>query len=544
MDKQLLELVSREIPDINMDVVEGLAVKELKYVEQYVDTFIRHAEVDFPTGLKYVEYRVLSPVEEYIKITEPRSSRSQFNIARSDVYMIELIFDYEGQKIHKPLFLPYVRKGGILTLRGATFAISPVLVDKGMSLGSDSVFVQISKTRSTFKRTRHHINVDGVTRSPNVAHSWLHNRDRSSDKNCGRPIVKMETTLVHYLFAKFGVRETFKKFNGTDIAIGSTDTINVETHPQKDWVICTSKNFKPRGMKVHIYKPTNLAIAVRRCDFDMVCESMIGGLFYTVDHFTRRISPEFIDGTEHELRLWRILLGYIIGGVTGGEGSICEAMDEHIESLDSYIDAGAKATLAQGDIYVDDLYELLYHILQILSEMVIQSSESLASMYDKQFLVLRYVLRDIGEGLNRMLFKLMNVSKKKTLTAKDVYNTIMRQPSTEAVLNLNNSGKHGEVSSVSSPSDNMFFKITSNTILQTDSGGNLKASKSTNIDRSKYLHASIAEVGSYTMLPKSEPTGRNRINPWVKLNKDGFIMKDPNKADLIKRTQMAIRRED
>lgn len=544
METALRHAVGKRTKPINETIADGLAIKEMQFVEDYVDDIIRCAEKSFPEGLKYIDWKRLTPIEEYIRATEPRGSRSQFDVARNDVYMIQLNFEWEGERIVKPIYLPFVRDGGMIAIRGSSFAISPVLADKGISLGTDSAFVQIPKAKITFKRTRHHFMAGSQRRTPNVVHSWLHNRDRKSARQIGKPAVTMETALVHYLFAKYGVVETFRHFNGSDIQIGDSETINEETHPPSHWMICSSIKRKPRGLRVRVYQTSDLRVAIHKEDFDTISEAMIAGLFYVVDHFPSRVRPEFIDGTVHETRLWRTLLGLIIGGVTGGEGAIREAMDEHMDSLDSYIDAGAKASLEQGDIYANDLYELIYHVLEILSQMVVQSSDTISTMYDKQLMVLRYVLRDINDGIFNVLFRLKNRASKKDLTFTDVSKIIKQKLPTEAVLRMNNGGKHGEVNSVSSPGDNKFFKITSNLILQTDSGGNLRSAKTSKADKSKFLHASIAEVGSYGVLPKSEPTGRTRINPWVHIDERGSIVRDPLKQDLIDNTQKHIRRDD
>lgn len=544
MEAALRHAVGNRIPDINPDIANGLAMKEMQYVESYVDNIIRCAEKSFPEGLAYVGWKPLTPVEEYIRATEPRGSNSQFDVARNDVYMIQLIFEWEGERITKPIYLPYVRDGGMIAIRGSSFAISPVLADKGISLGTDSAFVQIPKAKITFKRTRHHFIVGGQRRTPNVVHSWLHNRDRKSARQIGRPAVNMETALIHYLFAKYGVKETFRRFNGIDIHIGDSNTINEATHPNEKWVVCRSIQRKPPRLRTKVYHASDLRVAIRVEDLDTISEAMISGLFYVVDHFPSRVYAEFLDGSEDEIRLWRTLLGLIIGGVTGGEGAIREAMDEHMDSLDSYIDAGARASLEQGDIFVEDLYQLIHYVLEILSQMVVQSSEMISTMYDKQLMVLRYVLRDVNDSIFNVLFRLKNRASKKDLTFTEVSKIIRQKLSTEAVLRMNNGGKHGEVNSVSSPGDNKFFKITSNLILQTDSGGNLRNAKTSKSDKSKFLHASIAEVGSYLVLPKSEPTGRTRINPWVQLDDRGGIVRDPAKRALIDHTQKYIRRDD
>ena len=71
---------------------------------------------------------------------------------------------------------------------------------------------------------------------------------------------------------------------------------------------------------------------------------------------------------------------------------------------------------------------------------------------------------------------------------------------------------HGEVSTISVSGDNKAFKITS--LLVPQSGSNRQGSRKDRAvlnDPSKRLHVSVAEIGGYLNLPKSQPDGRARL---------------------------------
>lgn len=540
MDTKLFDMVKKEIPSMNSSIVNGLAVKEMRFVEQYIDTLLRCAEEDFPEGLTYKEYQRITPIEEYIRATEPVGNKSTYDVARNDVYMILLIFEFKGERIIKPIYLPFVRDGGLISIHGSTFAVAPKLADKGVSLGPGSAFVQISKAKFTARRTIYTVVVNGRKQAPYISYSKIHNRSRATAKSTGS-FINMETTLGHYLFAKYGVAETFRKYCNTNIAIGDETTINAENYPRDEWIICTSSKLKPKGVRGKVYNPSNVALAIRECDYDKVVESLVTSFFYVVDHFPERVQPEYLDGTVHEIQLWRVLLGHIVGGVTGGEGRIAEDMDEHMDSLDSYIDARTRSNLAQGDIHVHDVYDLLFYLIGVLTHVVIQTTDTLATMWDKQFMVLRYALKEINDSIFSTGFKLKKAQLKRELTYADVAKIIKRNMITDAVFKISDGNEHREVSSVSSPGDNKFFKITSNLSLQSassESGGRSKGAG----DKSKLLHSSIAEVGSYTVLPKSEPTGRGRVNPWVQIDGHNCVVRKEENVQILDKVQELISR--
>jgi hypothetical protein len=544
MDPSLKRAIQQRTPPINTHLANGLAVDELREVRAYVNTLFQSVESGFPDGLVYESMEILTPLDEYLETISVYGGRCQFDLARSDMTMVMLIFSFHGERITKPLYLPFVRDGGMICIKGASFSVSPVLADKGVSYGTDGAFIQIPKARIMIKRTRHTFFSNHRRRTPNVAYSWLHRRDRRQSQQQGRPMVDCLTTIVHYLFAKYGIRETFRRFLRTGIVVGDDNSITEDVYPPDQWTICTSAGRRPKRYSGRHYTPSTLRLAIRNVDCDDVAEAMIAGTFYIVDHFPQRVLPHYLDGEAGEIRLWRILLGLIIGGVTGGESCVKDAVDEHMDSLDYYIDGSTKTVLEEGDIYVNDIYELLYHVLENLSQMVLQSSESIATLYEKQLSVLKHALRDINEGINVSVFSLKNMALKKEqgLSYSDVKKIIMKRLPIKAAMKMNNPGKHPEIASVCTPNDNKFFKITSNVVLQSDSGKKGKANKQLKEDKTKFLHVSIAEVCSYIALTNSEPTGRAKLNPWVILSSNGTILRNPELKPITESTQRYIRR--
>lgn len=557
MDDRLLELIHDEVPKLTDDIVNGYVVREMEFAEQYVDEVIRCAEASFPEGVKYIGPKRIPPHIEYIKATESRSTKPTFDVSRSDRYMVAYTFEYLGEKITQHVYLPFVRDAGIINLKGATFSISPVLADKGISLGTNNAFVQVLRSKMTFNRHVYHFMANNVPVRTYIASGKLHHRSEKKAEANGAPGMKANTTNAHYLFGKYGIHGTFRMFNDTEVHIGGPNFINEDNFPDSfvdedtgeetpGWVVCSSIGYKPTAIRRREYYPTTIRMALREEDFaDAVVRGMVGAFFYVADLFPERFNPmdpDEFDGSEHEIRFWRILLGKIIGGVAGGDGEVARDISEHYKSLDSFIDEKTKRDLERGDIFVDDLYELVVHIQEILCQATIQPPDAISSMADKQLMVLRYVLSDINDKIFWMLFQMYKkVSQGRELTINDVRKIIQRQLSTETIMKLRNGGKHGEVTSVASPGDNKFFKITRNVVLQTDSSGLSRKNKKAPTDESKHLHASQLEYGSPTVLPKSEPTGR-QINPTARLGEDGELLPRPQFTALINSVQADIRR--
>jgi hypothetical protein len=176
-----------------------------------------------------------------------------------------------------------------------------------------------------------------------------------------------------------------------------------------------------------------------------------------------------------------------------------------------------------------------------MTEMLI--STDVSSMYDKHFTVLRYLLSDAVVSIFHLTYDLKRKAGNtaRELTAKDVIATMDKKLKVGCVLSGLTSGGHGEVNTIAYPGDNMVFKLTSRAILQSSATGS-KQSTALMDDPAKFLHASIAEVGTYGNQPKFDPTGRSRINPYLAVGVDGSIKRNSEFTELLDRVQREIRR--
>lgn len=541
MDKKLFDLVEAQTPKMNPIVVNGVAVDQMRLVEDHIHRIFKTAAADFPPELQYAGYRRCTPQEEFNELTKKQNAQTAYELAPSDMYMVKYLFTFQGEELEpRYIYLPFVNDAGIIRIRGSQFQIAPVLADKAISIGPDFIFIPLNRDKLTFQRQTQHFYRNGERETVFVVWSEIYHLKAKDKKLVSKAAVRGQTSLVHYLFAKYGVHQTFAVFANTNIEVGDEKTITPEAYPADKWVICSSTAMKPRGVKERMYVASDLRVAVPLENYDQTVKSLIGGLFYIVDHFPQRVLPEYI-GQEGEERLWRVLMGHLLWGGGGNEGLLADNVEAHLRSLDGYLDKEAKDYLRDDDIYCEDLYQLFMYIIENFSPMVTQSMSQVASMYDKRLMVLRYVLKDLTNAINKFMFRVTSFKPRtRPLTKNDVVQMMRHTLKPTLVMGINRG--HGEVASVASPGDNKYFKFTSRLVLQVDSSGTKSKSKATSSDPSKFLHSSIAEVASFNTMTKSEPTGRDKINPFVHVSPDGLIVRDPAKVELLDSVQRKIQR--
>lgn len=534
MDPGLSVLVSKDSPVLNPAICNGLAVSHMEDAERYVDQVIRNVAKGFPDGLVYVGCKPCTPQEEFLEKTKKKSTRREYDVARSDIYMMKYFFKYKGEDLPpRYLYLPFMSDAGCITLGGSRFNISPILSDRVVSVGMSNIFVRLIRDRLTFERMQSHFLIDGSRETVQVAWSSIYHKSAKMKKL--QPTVRANCTLMHYLFCKYGFTDTFLKFGGCRPIIGGSE-VNKNVYPEDEWVICTSTQVRPKGVARTHYTSSDIRVAVRKSELTPMVRNMLGGFFYVVDHFPTRVLPEYVESK----RLWMVLLGHIIFSGTVNEGTLHDDIADHIASLDEYLDGLVIPKLKEIGIFVDDIYQLFAIIIEKFNDWLLSAADKVSSMYDKELSILYYVLYEISSAIVKLSYKLTSASKKE-LTTKEVIATMNMTLKTGLIFLIRKN--HGEVSNISNSGDNKAFKITA--ILVPQSGSNKLSSRKdtgTMNDPAKRLHVSVAEVGGYSNLPKSEPSGRSRLNPNVRTDNKSVIVRNPERMELLDGIQKLIRR--
>ncbi len=537
--KSMQSLINDNTPKLNRDLAEGLACKHMTQVEQYVDSIFSSSAGGFPTGMVYNGYRRCTPQEEYYELTKKKGSRCMFDVARSDVYLVEFMFSYEGEPLpSKYLLMPFVGDAGSIYLGGSKFTISPILSDRVISVHLTNVFVRLLKARLTFKRVPQHYMVNSVRESVQVAYGYIYNEN--SDSGSTSKTVKTYCTLTHYLFCKYGFHDTFSMFTNCNPVVGTTDTINETTHPQNEWVICNSSCYmstnKPKGFSKMYYEPSKICLAIRIEEFTTIVKNLVGGFFYCVDQFPTFILPEYINHKE----LWMYLLGQIIWSPDVNRGKLISDVSDHIASLDEYVDNIVINKLADIGFNCTDIYQIFFLIIDKFDEWLLSSGDRVNTMYNKELSILYYVCYEISSSIVKLCFKL-KAAQKKDINKNKIIGIMNKGLKPGLIYKITKD--HGEVSTVYTSGDNKALKAT--LILVSQSGSKRNKTKKDRLslaDPGKRLNASIAEVGSYCGLSKAEPTGRNKLNLCVKINSTGLILRNPKYTELIDNVQNLIRR--
>lgn len=546
MDIELFKELQEDKPVFDQRILDGLAYSGLGDPKVEVDRLIGCAERSFPEGFVYLGSHICSPQEAYLVMASiKRRGEMSVDMAPSDVVLCKYEFEFEGVRLKdRYFFLPFFRKGGFIKIAGKQFAISPVLADPGFSVGEDYVFIRMNRAPVNFKRMIYTVDIDGHKVSKYVVHSKLHHRAGNRDRKNGSDDIhvgRVNTTIPHYLFCKYGPEETFRKFGHAEVHITTDAELDANPMDPEQYTFIRSRKVAPATLKKsnnYSMRSSPVVLVFKKGEVNHLVQGLAAGFFYMVDHF-----PEVHERTELvDQFTWKLWLAYVLFGDQLGFGKLVENVDSHLTSLDDYVDVEVRQTLLnEEDLEFDDIYQLCAHIQEHMDEIIERKGTDIASMYGKRLMTSNYVLRDIFEQIFRCVFEITKNRKRKL--GKEDYNKLLgKYFIPEKIHELRNTAKKAYVSSVSSPSDNMFFKVTSRLVMQAHTGTSGKSQNVNVHDPMSHLHASTAECGNYVVLPRNSPLARNTINPTARLDEKMTLLRKPHMRDVIDYIDEHIRR--
>lgn len=536
--KVITDRIDADIVPFNPLIANGLATVYMDYGEEYVHRIFELTARHFPPGLTYDGRKRCTPLKEYDETTKKRGPRSSFDVARSDVFLMEYMFSYKGHKLNSRfMYLPFVSKAGTIYLSGSRFVISPTLADRVISVGMNSVFVRLNKARLTFNRLDHFYLacVDGNWQRETVPVAWGDIYNKRPGTVGVKPTIRAKHSLVHYLFCKYGVSEVFQRFAGVSPVIGGEE-INEDTYPSTDWVICTTTGLKPYTYGKAYHEPPKVRLAFPKNTYSPMVKNLVAGFYYVADHFPSRVTAQFVNHTS----LWMILLGQLIWSGDVSHGKLEGDVKDHIASLDEYVDQIVHEKLRAIGYDCEDFYVLLALVIKRFHEWTLTSEDRVSTMYDKELAILPFVYYEIVSAINNLYFKLKAASKKELVTRK-IESIMQKNLKTGLIFKITK--EYGGCTTTSTSGDNMALKLTNLLTPQSSSSkNNSRKDRMAIDDPSKRLHASIAEVGQVFSLPKSEPSGRSRVALTLLIDESGMVKRRPQYQPMLDGVQELIRR--
>lgn len=518
-------------PRMNREAVDGMAISKVSKMVEYVDSIFRSASRTFPPGLEYMGCAPCTPYEEYMESTKTHNNKRTYDLARSDLFMCKFNLTYKGEPL-KPKFisLPFLGNGGIFWLGGSPYHISPVLSDQVISIGYDSVFVRLLRDKLTFKRMSHTIHCDGKSEAVPLVWSRIH---RNSSKSKVPPTTRAESTVLHYLFCRYGFSEAMRRLIGTDVL--AMDTVSPTEYPPDQWVVCRTVGVPPKTYIGSVYTPSEINLVIPRTHWNATTKSIVAGCFYLFDHFPDHLKVISLNNKDW----WTILLGHIVHSGNFSQAKLFNSMKEHFASIEDYVDGIISRKLEAIGHQIGNLYDLFELILLNFHKWAVENQNQLTSIYGRTLEIEYYTGFDISSSIFRFMFNLNKAASRKELSKKDVEELLTTHIKPGAIYKLRSGNL--AVSSVSYSGDNKYPKISAIIAEQESRPGPKRGEHRRKLPSQQHrLHTSMLELGSFLFLPGSNPVAIARLNPYTTVDHHQAVIVPKMHPELLQKTQMLI----
>jgi len=463
MNNLLRKMLGDVTPKFNKDVVDGSIKKTFKTFPEYLDSILTSSIVSLSSNvdLKYLGIRRVTPRDEINKIIMSSENNIQYDIARNDIYLIELKFSYMGTVFSRYLYLPYADKGNIIRFSNTPYHVIPVLSDTIISPNHKEVFIRLLKAKLSFKSNIKNFILNGEKTPGEVIHCQiLRVNEAQIVDNIGKPLV---ATAI-YLTAELGFKEAFRKYCNIDDIFITYDEVDKF---KDEYDVYESARVKPRGHKETVYIPHSVKICVRKGSYNTESvQKIIFGILYVFDMFPNTAN-EIVDvinkhDINTEVMYWKMHIASLSYKNSFSMDRMYDDVLNHFDALEGYIDNDVRAKLKDTGKHIDTFFDLIALVLENYSLWIMNSKEYNSSIENRYIDVKYYILYDIIIGFNRILLNLNKRAGKKQVTMKEVQSLFKSELKPKTILSLTKSSSMNLAIQVASyTGDIMYPKITS-----------------------------------------------------------------------------------
>lgn len=526
MNNILANIIDENCPKFNKNVTEGVSNIILKTVPEYLDNIFKSSikSLSQDVQLIYKGYRRLLPEEEFNELVLSNGNKTVYDLAASDLYSVEFVFDYAGEEIRRKLYLPFSNRGNLIRISNTVYNIVPILSDTVISLSATEVFVRLLKDKITFRSKVMSFVLNNERVTGNVMYTNIvKTTNVDIEDNIGRPL----TSVSLYPLGKYGFRKTMERYVRTDKWLVTLDDVD---NLKEEYNVFESTKQKPRSLKEIAYKGHDVKILVHKSiPISKFLEHFIFGIIYTLDllpeqgeDFVYYVNNKDIEG---EIFYWRVLLGRISYKNSARMEKITGDMEEHFITLEGYMDNLIIEKLNRNKIYIPgnppkpitNFYDLLAVIMENFSQWLLKFKEYNSNINNRYIDILYYILYDIIIGFNRVILNLnRRATKKANLSVKEIRKLFNNEFSFRKIFTLVKATQQNLCMQVTeSTSDIMYPKITA--ILEDQSRGNgVRRAKTTQIPENVLtLNGYDLYLGSLLFLTKAIPSPRFRSNLYM-----------------------------
>jgi len=498
--------------------------EKLDDIELYLDSVLKQSMEFFGNQMRYVGYRALTPEERIEYIVSNPILRGGIPIRHSEVKILRYEFEFDGMPYYMHHAVPYLFHDRVVYNNTDYYPQFPIVEKGGINrTDSGTVIVKVMRVPMPFgRRESDKCKVRAISGNPYwdiVVTAKIYMGTKGGKKAERIP-------LILYHLCKYGFPVTMAKYHFAPGEVEITGVVppspdeKEKQRLQKSGVQVIEREYfmLKNGLYLSVLKSSMKDMHKRRVILSLLKLYAENSVFKISDVMSS--DPSY----------YKVTLGKYIGAADSRTNMLLyNNAEKHLRMTDPLLDSVAKKQLANVNIHVNDIYDLLYWVFYNIDDLLVTYDPT--NLYDKKLGSLDQIMSWVVRDIAIRQYRIIN-SKQEELTPKAV-TKFVRSASQQATW----IGK----TTVLRPNptlynDNWLLGIGLKRFLSLESietEARRSGKKSTKVAANLIkAHPSHLSVSSVLDIPSSSPIVTGSMNPFVQIDTDGNIIK-PDYADEI-----------
>jgi len=504
-------------PKLNERVCNGFAIECINNIMHDIGAIAKSAFLSLHEHIRFSGIRMATAEEMFKVSTRLPQRKEKLAVEPSSVFMVAINYEYVDKETGrttpfptKYFYVPYADDNSCIIIRGKKSSVYPAIVDNILTVEPKTIFIPFGCSRDIFHSVSARFYANGTLNTTEVPWSRLYKDNKARDGDGFFPV------LSTYLFAYYGVVQTFKTLYNLDVMLGDHTNINADVLDEGEWIICSSAGNMKQGRKKIILDGTEMRIAIkaRAEDLSIGAISAIGGFFYALDHVYDK-NFVYAEDLNNELLWKRVLLRLIFKNNTNDESKLLERIDQHLYGLMYYITEETRRKFQIEGYDINNMPELFALFLDNYTKLVGKADPG--NVVGKTLQVNQFFLHDFTTQLHDTKYELARMKKK--IDYNKIFQALTR---IDSDVLLRTQSRCRLVEATSTATDVKVWKTSLRVISQGKATGS-----DSDIMKKMPLHASVCHAHSPLSINKAGTCGRTVLSPYLITDEHDRILPIP-----------------
>lgn len=524
--------------ECNPVIAEGIATTALADMVKLVEACFRAALCD-PNGLEFDYIAHCDPRVEFEKeIFRRPNTASSIEMAVSDMRLMEIHIKHRGVPLKKVFYMKlwFARQYNFVMISGKMNQILAMIADQCITVVKNEIFVQFARAKFIVSEALQVIKIGDQRISQTIPFAKIHNDSSTASKPGSRGRSGPKPVLFLNLLAKYGLYEAFEISCGIRPVFINTTSETAEKeiaeYKAQGYLVVSSNGVRPGKIPTNAWAIPNIIAMIPENKVNIQVSICMASFFYLLERNASLTNTiERISSTT----IWLVIMGLINMGDLNYP-TLVNSMKNHIESVGRYLDEPSKKMFEGVGVYVEDTFELLTHIMLNAHSWISASGAHVASVTNKQLVVLSKIAEQITKNTFMLTFRYhqMVTKRNEPLTDNDaekLCNDFLKRG-----LSFTAS-KSKLVRSASIVGDRRLPTLT-RVVNPTRQGG---GDRNIVFTPSDAAHSSLYSCMQVNYHPDGNPFGRAALNPFSGTGTRILIEpEDPEELELYRETNVLL----